>query len=285
MTERKAELVHVALGGNEPELAGAWYAPAAPSGDVAFLHMHGKGGNFYTGPGRFVPLVDAAGEFAHLSLNMRCHDLGYTRYDLPMPDVKEGVIPVAGGMWERLSEGVEDVRAGIRWLHDRGYPKVVVSGHSSGAYHALEACLGDGPRPAAVALLSTVISYKRHLVNWFGGEEGRDAALARARGYVAEGAGHRLIEVEQWYYAISADSLLERAALPDDAFERMLGEADCPILFVSGELEPRVPAWRTLYDGFAAPGKAWLVLDGVGHDYVGREAELTNALAGFARAL
>jgi pimeloyl-ACP methyl ester carboxylesterase len=285
MTERRAELVHVALGGGEPELAGAWYAPARPSGDVAILHMHGKGGNFYTGPGRFVPLGDAAGEFAQLSLNMRCHDLGYTRYDLPMPDVKEGVVPVAGGMWERLSEAVEDVRAGIGWLQERGYPRVLVSGHSSGAYHALEACAGDGPRPAGVALLSTVISYKRHLVAWFGGEEGLAAALARAREYVAAGEGHRLIAMEAWYYGISAESLLERAALPDDAFEGMLGTCKCPILFVSGEREPRVPAWRALYDRLAAPGKRWLVLPDVGHDYGGREAELTAALTTFARDL
>jgi pimeloyl-ACP methyl ester carboxylesterase len=278
---RRGELVHVEVPGAGTTLAAAWYPGGAPSRQ-AVLHLHGKGGNFYSGAGLFMPQLDHAAEFSHLSLNMRCHDLGYTRYDLPVPDVQEGVIPVAGGMWERLADGYDDVAAAVRWLRARGHARIVVVGHSSGAYYALEACARPGLELGGVVLMSTVISYKRHLRYWFS-QHGVDAALAQAREHVARGEGHRLLPVTGWYYAISAESLLERWEQPDDAFESLLDAARCPLMFVSGELEPRVPQWRALYERVRAPGKRWLVLSGASHDYGGSEPELTDAVLEFAR--
>jgi hypothetical protein len=40
------------------------------------IHLHGKGGNFYTGPGRFIPLLTRDHDVAHLAINFDCHDLG-----------------------------------------------------------------------------------------------------------------------------------------------------------------------------------------------------------------
>lgn len=278
---RRAELVHVDVPGAGTALAAAWY-PGGPASRQAILHLHGKGGNFYSGAGLFMPQLDQEREFSHLSLNMRCHDLGYTRYDLPVPDVQEGVIPVGGGMWERLADGYDDVAAGIRWLHARGHARVVIVGHSSGAYYGLEACARPGLELDGVVLLSTVISYKRHLHYWFS-EHGLDAALSRAREHVDRGEGHALLPTKGWYYAISAESLLERWDEPDDAFESMLDAVACPLMFASGELEPRVPQWRALYDRVRAPGKRWLVLPGANHDYGGSEPALTAAVLEFAR--
>lgn len=277
---RSAELVHIDLNRGRERLAAAWY-PSADATGVALLHLHGKGGNFYTGPGLFIPGCDQQRTCAHLALNMRCHDLGYTRYDVPMPDAKEDHIEVAGGMWERLSEGYEDVLAAMAWLRQRGYPRVFLVGHSSGAYYGLEmsAC-ADGD-VAGVVLLSTVISYKRHLHSWFA--DGLDAAVARARDFVERGEGHRLLATESWYYAISARSLLERVEQPDDAFEQLLSRNPSPIMFVCGETEKRLEQWRSLYDGLDTRRKEWLVLPGVSHDYIGAEQALTSEILRFAR--
>jgi pimeloyl-ACP methyl ester carboxylesterase len=278
---RTAQLVHVDVPGVDEKLAGAWYAPAAET-DVALLHLHGKGGNFYMGPGLFLPQLDGAGEFAQLSLNMRCHDLGYTRYDLPMPDVSQGVIAMGGGMWERMTDGVPDVLAGVRWLQARGYTKVFLVGHSSGAYYAAEACAAQPEGVAGAVLLSTVISYKRNLATWFPGD-GLDAAVAQARAWSEAGEGHRLLPIDAWYYAISADSLLERLEEPDGIFARMLEATSVPVMFGAGEQESRVPQWRGLHDAMDTDRKHWLVLSGVSHDYTGAEPELAGEVFGFVR--
>jgi pimeloyl-ACP methyl ester carboxylesterase len=278
---RTGELVHVPVSGVAETLAGAWYPPAVDTG-VALLHLHGKGGNFYMGPGLFLPERDQAGEFAQLSLNMRCHDLGYTRYDLPMPDVSQGVIAMGGGMWERLTDGVPDVMAGVDWLHARGYENVFLVGHSSGAYYAAETCATRPEAAAGAVLLSTVISYKRNLDTWFPGN-GLEAAVAQARAWSAAGEGHRLLPIDAWYYAISADSLLERLTEPDGIFARMLEATTVPVMFAAGERESRVPQWRALYDLMDTDRKHWLVLPGVSHDYTGAERELADELFGFVR--
>jgi pimeloyl-ACP methyl ester carboxylesterase len=278
---RSGELVHVRLPHDGQTLAGAWYPPARPT-DVAVLHLHGKGGNFYMGPGLFLPSLDDRGEFAHLSLNMRCHDLGYTRYDLPMQDVSEGPIPTGGGMWERMADGVPDVRAGVAWLRERGYEKVFLTGHSSGGYYAVEACATAPDGIAGAILLSTVISYKRNLSAWFP-NGGVVDAVVQAREYVARGEGHRLLPIDAWYYALSADSLLERIAEPDDVFAEMLAKTTVPVMFASGEKESRVPQWRSLYDALETDRKRWLVLPGATHDYMGSERELGRAVFEFVR--
>lgn len=277
---RSATLVHVDADGIDERLAAAWYSPRERT-DIAFLHLHGKGGNFYTGPGLFVPLHDDTHEFAHLSLNMRCHDLGYTRYDVPMPDVTKGHVQVAGGMWEQLSSGHVDVAAGVSWLREQGHTRIFLVGHSSGAYYALESSADHGIDVAGVVLLSSVISYKRHLNAWFA--EGLDVAVDRARSLVARGEGHRLMPIESWYYAISAVSLLERVDQDDDAFEQLLERNAAPVMFVCGDAEARLPQWREQYDRVASDRKQWLVLSGASHDYIGAEGVLTEEILRFAR--
>ena len=275
---RRGELVHVDADGGQA-LAAAWYPPVTGT-DRALLHLHGKGGNFYTGPGLFIPARDERAEVGHLSLNMRCHDLGYTRYDVPMPDAKEGHIEVAGGMWERLADGHLDVLAGLRWLRERGFGKIFLVGHSSGAYYGLETASEHDHDVAGVVLLSTVISYKRHLHAWFPG--GLDVAVEHARRLVRRGEGHRLLPIDGWYYAISADSLLERVEQPDDAFERLLAHNETPVMFVCGDTEKRLAQWRALYDGLDTEAKRWLALPGASHDYLGSEALLTGEVLRFA---
>jgi pimeloyl-ACP methyl ester carboxylesterase len=280
---RPAELVRVSLADAEETLAAAWYPPAGGDATVALLHLHGKGGNFYSGPGLFIPQLDTSREFAHLALNMRSHDLGYTRYDVPIPDAHEGTVAVAGGMWERLSDGCPDVLAGMRWLRERGCARVFLVGHSSGAYYAAQACATRPDEPAGAVLLSTVISHKRHLASWFPEPGGLDAAVARATELVEAGEGHRLLPVASWYYAISAASLLERLAEPDAIFERFLAATRVPVMFACGENETRVAQWRALYEALPPDRARWLVLPGASHDYLGVESTLADAVLGFAR--
>jgi pimeloyl-ACP methyl ester carboxylesterase len=282
-TVRDATLIFVDVEGRADRLAGAWYPPPGDGPRTAFLHLHGKGGNFYQGPGLFLPQLDEDREYAHLSLNMRCHDLGYTRYDKVMPDVGEGPVAVDGGMWERMADGAEDIQAGVAWLNDRGYSNVVLAGHSSGAYYAVQVLSSDDCPPSVSGgiILSTVISYKRNLHTWFP-DDGLDGAIEQATDLVRRGLGHALLPIDAWYYAISAASLLERVAEPDGIFEEMLKTIDVPVMFVCGEQERRVAQWRAVYDSMPTSDRnEWLVLPGVSHDYTGAETQLSQEISRF----
>ena len=120
---------------DDVELAGFAMGPERPSSGLGVLYLHGKGGNFYTGPGRFLSIGLADKDCLHLSMNMRCHDVGYTRYDMESPDISVGGAVVDGGAWERTAEGWKDIDAGIAYLQEQGCTRVVLAGHSSGGLY------------------------------------------------------------------------------------------------------------------------------------------------------
>lgn len=262
-------------------LDGAWYP--AEGATRAVLHVHGKGGNFYSGPGRFLPEADGEGEFAHLSLNMRCHDLGYTGSGVSHPDPHEGHVAVAGGMWERIAEGHHDLAAGLAWLRDRGLSDVVVVGHSSGGFYAAQACAA-GAQVRGIGLLSPVLSHKRHMQVWF--PDGQlDAVLEQAAELVERGRGHVLIPVPTWYYAISAASLLERSREPDEQLARHLARCRPPVLMLSGSQESRVEAWAAVMSHVTSSRSRTVVVPDVDHSYRGGEHLVAAAVFDFVRAV
>lgn len=120
------------VGGDALQLEGLLYQARPTPGDVAILHIHGRGGNFYTGPTRTVPRQHPDLGVVHLAINLRAHDLAYTvAGDL---DPNDQVTYGAGGaMWERLSESVADVAAAVAFLKERGHSRVFAVAHSAGA--------------------------------------------------------------------------------------------------------------------------------------------------------
>lgn len=261
-------------------LEGLLQPPPAPGrARAAVLHVHGKGGNFYSGPPRALPPLLAPDEFVHLSLNLRCHDLAYGGLG-DAPGIAQRPDSVGGGMWERLDDGPADLAAGVAWLRERTGLPVHVVAHSAGGYF-----LGDWSPPvhevATRVLLSPLTSVRFPLPAWFGGEDGLAEAAARARRLSAAGDGHLLLPVPAWYFAISADSLLERLEEQPDRWLTGCNGSDSPLLLVVGGVETRVPAWRELFDRLTVPDRSWLELPGAGHEYGGQHAALAQALLGF----
>jgi pimeloyl-ACP methyl ester carboxylesterase len=254
--------------------------PVAASPVAALVHLHGKGGNFYTGAGRFIPERTQDQPIVHLALNMRFHDLGYTRDDLPTPDFMSGDVPVAGGYWEQISAGHLDVAAAVGFLRDQGHKRVFVLGHSSGGYYAVDyAARGDDV--SGLVLLSPLTTNRTALPRWFPRPGELDEALSLARKMIAEGRGDHLIPLTSWYYAISARSLVERAADPEHAWEQSLARLTCPVLLLWGESESRHGLWSGIADRIARPGVRRVSLPGSEHNYAGFEAEVTKAVADF----
>ena len=160
------------------ELDGAFFAPApddeplpgnppssGPAVDAA-LCIHGSGRNFYT-PATAAMAQDLRRRgYAALTLNTRGHDTLWM-------DRQTGA--AYGNAYEILDDSRQDLRAGIDYLHGRGYRRIAILGHSMGAVKvAYYAAVADDPRVAAVIPVSPVrLSCSYYL-------ESEDAAEFRA---------------------------------------------------------------------------------------------------------
>lgn len=262
-------------------LAGLRYDPLGGAPVASLLHIHGKGGNFYSGPGRFIPAIRRHDPVAQLSINMRCHDLAHTREDVPFDDFGEGGARVDGGMWEDLEVGWRDLDAGVRHLQSLHDVPVFVAGHSSGGFYVADYA-SRRPEIAGRILLSPLVSNKRPFPHWFGGPDGIARAVRRAEELVAAGHGHHIIPLPVWFYGISARSLVQRAAEADDAWASMMRASKSPILCLVGGMESRVEQWRALIDQFPATRKEFVVVDRADHLYGGSEELVADAVVDFA---
>jgi pimeloyl-ACP methyl ester carboxylesterase len=267
-------------GATGADLDGVLWEPRAGEPRAAILHLHGKGGNFYSSTGRFIPELTRREPLTHLAVNMTCHDLGYTREDRYMLSAPQDAERVAGGMWERISDGRADVAAAVQVLRSLGHETVFLAGHSSGGFYAAQYA-ADDPEIAGRVLLSPLTSNQSAFPRWFPNDEERDTTLARARQLVAAGWGHELIPLRSWYFGVSAHSLLERASEPVDHFETALGASRTPVLMIWGSGEDRHDLWSSMYDRCTVPDKECLVLPTADHYYRGHEQSIAAALAGF----
>jgi hypothetical protein len=276
----------VALRHEGIRLDGLLSEPGDPSSRrVAVLHIHGRGSNFYTRPGSTILAGFPDPGVAHLSLNLRGHDLAYT--DIPWRGADPGRqedYEVAGAMWERTVDSAADIGIGVRALRERGYSHVFVAAHSAGAL-ALATYAAREHGLAGRVLLSPLTSGKGSVARWFGDERGVEEAATRARQMVAQGRGHLLIPVDQWYYAISATSLLDRVDEPDDVWRRAMEADHSPCLMVWGTAESRAAGWQQAYEGLNLPTKRAVPIPGAGHYYVGFEDQVTRAVADFVAAV
>jgi pimeloyl-ACP methyl ester carboxylesterase len=264
-------------------LDGLLTEPAEPR--AAVVYLHGKGGNFYGGPGRFVPEQSTAAGITHFSVNMRCHDLAYTRpdipaYNMPMPPGEDRPPSVAGGMFEVLADGHEDVRAAVEFVRSRGHEQVFIAGHSSGGYYAADYCTRD-PDIAGRIMLSPLTSMKAPLHIWFPDAVELADVIARATDLVEAGDGHHLITLPTWFYAISAASLVERTEEADDAWMKATDASNSPLLMLWGGSEGRSGLWERCWADLAVADKVKYVVKGADHLYLGFEAEVTRAVEDF----
>jgi acetyl esterase/lipase len=103
---------------------------AEPKGrrDVALVWVHGLGSVFSSGQ----PLIRA------LSLTLIPAGIGYFKVNTRGHDVVAGRgAQLAGAAFERFGQSVEDLRAVITFAVRRGFRRVVLAGHSTGANKAL----------------------------------------------------------------------------------------------------------------------------------------------------
>jgi pimeloyl-ACP methyl ester carboxylesterase len=224
----RAELVSIPT--DTIPLDGLYYEPEGKAAGAVLL-FHGNTMNFYTCAMRFLPPALVKLGLACLAFNRRGHDILSTRSSR----IAEG------GAFQLASEGIEDNRIAARWMAARGFPAPVVIGHSNGGMLAVQH-VSDHPQTPALVLLSAHGGGKNIVQR--GGKSGlmvgeRVGEFAeRAREMVNAGRGRELMLMPGWWYAISAESFLDRLTATPDILE-LAPKVRCPTLFIRGDQEPR----------------------------------------------
>ena len=116
--------------------------------EVALVWVHGLGSVFSSGQ----PLI------RELSARLTGADLGYFKFNTRGHDVvARGGRRLAGAAFERFGQSVTDLRAMVDFVRRRGFRRVILAGHSTGANKVLHyVARARDRRVAALALLGPV---------------------------------------------------------------------------------------------------------------------------------
>lgn len=265
----RAELVSIPT--ESVPLDGLFYEPEGGKARGAALLFHGNTMNFYTGAMRFLPPALVGLGLACLAFNRRGHDILSTRSSR----VAEG------GAFQTAAEGIEDNRLAARWLAARGFASPVVIGHSNGGMLAVRH-VADHPNTPALVLLSAH-GGGRDIVQRGGkgglmvGDRVEDFA-ARAKSMVEEGRGGDLMLMPGWWYAISAESFLDRLTETPDTLA-LAPRVKCPSLFVRGDREPRDAYPAEDFSARAGGPCTVEIVPDCDHFYNGREQAVQELVA------
>jgi pimeloyl-ACP methyl ester carboxylesterase len=244
-------------------LDGLLYEPEGGARAGGVLLFHGNTMNFYVGALRFLPPALVRLGFACLAFNRRGHDIMSTRNSRKSE----------GGAFQLTAEAIEDNAIAARWMAARGFAQPVVIGHSNGGMLGVRHAV-DHPETRALVLLSAGRGGPTSVQS--GGTEGLLAGNrfeeihAYARKLVAEGRSKALILLPGWWYAITAESFIDRLTEVPDTIA-LAPSVRCPILCIRGDKEDahRYPA-EEFARAATAPATAKLI-ENSDHFYNGRE--------------
>ncbi len=271
----RAELVSIPTG--TIPLDGLYYEPEGRAAGAALL-FHGNTMNFYVGVLRFLPPVLVELGLACLAFNRRGHDILSTR-NSRVPE---------GGAFQLASEGIEDNRIAARWVADRGFANPVIIGHSNGGMLAVR-YVADHPRTPALVLLSAHLGGKnimeRTSKTGLMAQDRVEEFTARARELVASGRGRELMLMPGWWYAISAESYLDRLTETPDGLA-LAPTIKCPTLYVRGDKESRENYPAEDFRARAGGPCDVEIIPGCDHFYNGREEAIQAIVSSWlAKAL
>jgi pimeloyl-ACP methyl ester carboxylesterase len=270
----RTELISIATDGQP--LDGLYYEPDDGRCAGAVLLMHGNTMNFYVGAPRFLPPVLTRLGLACLAYNRRGHDILSTR-NSRLPE---------GGAFQTAAEAIADNDFAAAWLGARGHAAPIVIGHSNGGMLAVRH-VADRPETRALVLLSAhgggVSILRQSSAAGLMARDRVDAFLAEAERLVASGRPRELMLLPGWWYAITAESLLDRDRNTPAILE-LAPRITCPVLYLRGDQEPKgmYPA-EAFAERAGGPCDVRIVAD-CDHFYNGREDAVAALVADWLAA-
>jgi pimeloyl-ACP methyl ester carboxylesterase len=232
--------------------------------------MHGNGGNFYTGPCRFLPPHLTALGLACLSYNRRGHDTVSCR-----------TRAAEGNAFQTTRQAIADNKHAGEFLAGRGFPGPVVIGHSNGGLLAA-AHVTRHPGTPALVLLSAHCGGREMLERASGlGLLGRGELpqlSGQAHALATAGRADELMLMPGWWYVTTAASFVDM----EENLPRLLDLApgiQCPVLFLVGEEEDRDLYPARQFAGEVTGAAEVAVIPGADHFYAGHEDEVDRIVA------
>ena len=258
-------------------LDGLYYEPDGGATAGGVLYFHGNTMNFYVGAARFLPPALTRVGLACLAFNRRGHDVLSTRNSRQ----------AEGGAFQFVREGIEDNAIAARWMADRGFPEPVAIGHSYGGMLSVRHVV-DHPRTRALVTLSAgrggSTSIKEGAAEGLLTGDRFDEIYAHARQLIAEGNGKALMLTPGWWYALTAESFMDRLTEVPDTIA-LAPKVKCPILCIRGDQEnaQRYPA-EEFQRAAMAPCTVKIIPD-CDHFYNGREQAVIDAVTSWLRSV
>jgi pimeloyl-ACP methyl ester carboxylesterase len=283
--------------------------PLVPS-PYCVVHVHGWDGNFYEN--RFVDhaaQVCSGMGIGFVSGNNRGHDyiadiLRDKRSQKlearsQKSEVRKGQADrldyvQVGGMYEKLTDCVPDIKAWVDFAVGRGAKRVILQGHSHGAIKVAHYLIATrDPRVGGLILLSPSddmgIARKQlgERFLW---------VLARAREMTSKGSGRTLLSDKDFSYPVSAATFFDchnknsitgmfNMSRTDRREFPELASISVPVLVAVGTVEEAFVGKPQKYvEAIRArmvdcPSFTGAVVEGAPHNYLGRESELAKVLA------
>lgn len=257
-------------------LDGLFYRPRGGIRMQALV-LHGNCMNFYTGAPKFLPPALASLGIATLAFNRRGHDVIATVNSRAF----------TGGAFQRIDEAIADTYHAERWVRDQMDTPLLLIGHSNGGMLAANHAAGRQDI-AGLVLLSAhqggpgMVPFAS--ANGLLAAERLPEITSMARDAVADGRGDELILLPGWWYAITADSLvdnLDRLPVTMDLASKVF----CPTLCIAGDQEPSemYPA-AAFAKATSGQAKAQIITD-CDHFYTGQFDAVTSAVTNWLRTL
>ncbi len=256
-------------------LDGLYYEPPGGASAGGVLLFHGNTMNFYIGALRFLPPALTKLGFACLAFNRRGHDILSVRNSRA----------AEGAAFQLTREGIEDNRIAARWMAARGFDDPVVIGHSNGGMLGVRHVV-DHPETRALILLSAGRGGPTSVQS--GGTEGLlsgdrfDEISAQARSLVAAGRGRQLMLVPGWWYAITAESFIDRLTEVPDTIA-LAPQVKCPILCIRGDKENRDRYPAEEFQRHATAPCEVAIIRNSDHFYNGCESDVIEAVVSWLK--
>jgi len=253
---------------------------------AALVWVHGLGSVFSSGQ----PLIRA------LSTRLTREGVGYFKFNTRGHDVVAGRgRALAGAAFERFRDCVLDLRAVIDFARGRGYRKIVLAGHSTGANKSLYYAATAADRRVAGLILLGPISDIAGEARRIGR---RELARRVARASRLAGDDRRALVPRAWgFWSARRYLSLYRAGEAEDVFPyhrtaarwTALRSVRVPVAVIIGgrdEFLDRTP--EALIEAFAvraarAPSFSGRVIAGALHGFEAHEAALTRAIVDWIR--
>jgi len=204
-----------------------------------------------------------------------------------------------GGVYEKLTDCVPDIRAWIDFAVGRGAKRIILQGHSHGAIKVTHyLTTSRDPRVCGLILLSPSDDMgmaRKQLGDRF------LWTLARAREMTSKGSGRQLMPEKELHYPVSAATFFDchnkgsitgifnMSRTDRDEFPE-LASIGVPVLMAVGTVEEAFVGapQRYVADVEAhlvnCPSFTGAVIEGAPHNYLGREAQLAKVLEKWLRS-